>query len=149
MDSQEVLEQYRDQTILITGGAGCIGSNMVRMLLQIESEKAIVLDDHSSIYPWNLLKHLRLQVVEDGILDEEKLKQVFYHMPNRVVHLAAHLANRNSIDHPETDLMVNGLVFCGHAQRTCEECNRPQSITQSLYPDIGTGGQGQVSSCDS
>jgi nucleoside-diphosphate-sugar epimerase len=47
--------------------------------------------------------------VEGSILDEVELKRVFFEGPDLVYHLAALFANQNSIDHPETDLMVNGL----------------------------------------
>lgn len=109
MVSDRTLQHYRNRTILITGGAGCIGSNMVRSLLDADPRKLIVLDDFSSSFPWNLPRHPLLEVVEGSILDEQKLKQVFYNKPDFVIHLAAHFANQNSIDHPETDLMVNGL----------------------------------------
>ena len=33
----------------------------------------------------------------------------FSNNPEIVFHLAAHFANQNSVDHPETDLQVNGL----------------------------------------
>ena len=47
--------------------------------------------------------------VEGSILDEVELKRVFFEGPDLVFHLAALFANQNSIDHPETDLLVNGL----------------------------------------
>ncbi|NHI82915.1 MAG: NAD-dependent epimerase/dehydratase family protein [Candidatus Thorarchaeota archaeon] len=109
MDSGQVLSHYNDKKILITGGAGCIGSNLVRTLLSVDPAKITVLDDFSASFPWNLPKHPLLQVIEGSVLDEQKLKQVFYENPDFVIHLAAHFANQNSIDHPETDLMVNGL----------------------------------------
>src|SRR5271157_2224802 len=37
------------------------------------------------------------------------MKRAFSYKPNYVFHLAAHFANQNSVDHPEEDLMVNGL----------------------------------------
>jgi len=37
------------------------------------------------------------------------LKRVFKEKPDYVFHLAAHFANQNSVDNPETDLMVNGM----------------------------------------
>ncbi len=37
------------------------------------------------------------------------LKRAFSEKPDYVFHLAALFANQNSIDHPETDLMVNGM----------------------------------------
>jgi len=109
MRSDAITKEYDGLTILITGGAGCIGSNLVRNLLQEEPRHIIVLDDFSSSYPWNLPKDPRLTVIDGSILDEQKLKEVFHRRPDYVVHLAAHFANQNSIDHPEDDLMVNGL----------------------------------------
>jgi nucleoside-diphosphate-sugar epimerase len=44
--------------------------------------------------------------VEGSILDEVELKRVFFEGPEVVFHLAALFANQNSIDHPETDLLV-------------------------------------------
>ena len=41
-------ENYKDQTILITGGAGAIGSNLVRKLAEAGAEKVIILDDNTS-----------------------------------------------------------------------------------------------------
>ena len=109
MDSSKVLDHYNGKTILITGGAGCIGSNLIQALLPAKPKRIVVLDDFSSSYPWNLPKHDILEIVEGSILEEQKLKQVFKQRPEYVFHLAAHFANQNSIDHPEADLMVNGL----------------------------------------
>ena len=109
MNFDEVLNEYKNRTILITGGAGCIGSSLVRVLLPIGNAQIVVLDDFSSSYRWNLPRHALLEVVDGSILDEQKLKQVFYKKPDYIFHLASHFANQNSIDHPETDLMANGL----------------------------------------
>jgi nucleoside-diphosphate-sugar epimerase len=109
LTSDEVLSQYEGKTILITGGAGCIGTNIVLALIRAQASKVVVLDDFSASYPWNLPKHPNLQVIVGSVLDDQRLKQSFYESPDFVFHLAAHFANQNSIDHPETDLMVNGL----------------------------------------
>ncbi len=37
------------------------------------------------------------------------MKRAFSFKPHYVFHLAAHFANQNSVNHPETDLMVNAL----------------------------------------
>ena len=47
--------------------------------------------------------------VEGDVLDEIKLKRVFFERPRVVYHLAAFFANQNSVDHPERDLLVNGM----------------------------------------
>ena len=48
------LEIYKKQTILITGGAGAIGSNLARKLAESGAEKVIILDDLSASYEWNI-----------------------------------------------------------------------------------------------
>ncbi len=47
--------------------------------------------------------------IEGSVLDDEILKRVFSIKLDFVFHLAAHFANQNSVDNPETDLEVNGL----------------------------------------
>jgi nucleoside-diphosphate-sugar epimerase len=109
MNSEEVLSHYTGKRILITGGAGCIGSNLTRALLKAESERIIIIDDLSASFEWNIPKHQKVVFIHGSILDEEKMKRVFSYKPHYVFHLAAHFANQNSVDHPETDLLVNGL----------------------------------------
>ena len=103
LESKEVLEHYAGKRVLITGGAGCIGSNLVKTLLKAEPEKIVVIDDLSSSYEWNLPEDARATLVKGSILDEEKMKSAFGSRPRFVFHLAAHFANQNSVDHPETD----------------------------------------------
>ena len=52
---------------------------------------------------------IEIRTIEGDIRDDEVLKRVFKQSPDIVFHLAAHFANQNSVDMPETDLMVNGL----------------------------------------
>jgi len=109
MNLEEVLSHYTGKRILITGGAGCIGSNLTKALLKAEPEKIIIIDDLSASFEWNIPKHQKVIFIHGSILDEEKMKRAFSYKPHYVFHLAAHFANQNSVDHPETDLLVNGL----------------------------------------
>jgi len=109
MKFKNLLQNYAGKRVLITGGAGCIGSNLIRALVRGNVEKVTVLDDFSSAPRWNLPNHPEVTLVNGSILCEENLKRVFSEKPQYVFHLAAHFANQNSVDHPETDLMVNGL----------------------------------------
>jgi nucleoside-diphosphate-sugar epimerase len=109
MKFEDVLSSYANKRILITGGAGCIGSNLIRALLQADPEKIVVVDDLSAAYKWNLPKDAKVLFTCGSILDKEKMKRAFSFKPHFVFHLAAHFANQNSLDHPETDLLVNGL----------------------------------------
>jgi nucleoside-diphosphate-sugar epimerase len=107
--SEELLQHYYNKRILVTGGSGAIGSNLVRALLASEPERVIVIDDLSSGFKWLLPEDPKLVFVQGSILDEEKLRYAFSFKPHIVFHLAAHFANQNSVEHPETDLMVNCL----------------------------------------
>ncbi len=103
------LSEYNGKTILITGGAGCIGTNLCRKLAELNAKRVIILDDLSSSYEWNIPTANNIEFVKGSILDDEMLKRLFREKPDYVFHLAAHFANQNSVDNPEIDLMVNGM----------------------------------------
>ncbi|MFC2010281.1 NAD-dependent epimerase/dehydratase family protein [Chloroflexota bacterium] len=100
---------YRGKKVLITGGAGCIGSNLTKALIEAEAAKIIVLDDLSAAEKWNIPVAPSVDFIEGSIVDEKMLEKAFAEKLDYVFHLAAHFANQNSVDHPEPDLMVNGL----------------------------------------
>ena len=104
------LSQYfKGKKVLVSGGAGAIGSNLTKELAHLDAKMVIVLDDLSSAQRWNIPSLPNVLFVEGSILDEVKLKRIFFEKPDYVFHLAAFFANQNSVDHPESDLMVNGL----------------------------------------
>jgi len=100
-------EQYQDKTVLVTGGAGCVGSNLSRKLGEIGA-RVIILDNLSSAYEWNIPQLDNVEFIKGDILDDASLKRAFKEDPDYVFHLAAHFANQNSVDNPEKDLLVNG-----------------------------------------
>jgi UDP-glucose 4-epimerase len=107
--NKKVLDAFNGKTVLVTGGAGAIGSNLVRTLCNLETKKIIIIDDLSSSYKWNIPKNPKIAFIEGSVLADGKLKLAFKDKPQIVYHLAAHFANQNSVDNPETDLMVNGM----------------------------------------
>jgi nucleoside-diphosphate-sugar epimerase len=106
---KDYLSEYEGKNILVTGGAGCIGSNLCRKLAGLNANKVVILDDLSSAYEWNIPAAKNVEFVKGSVLDDEILKRVFRGRLDYVFHLAAHFANQNSVDNPETDLMVNGM----------------------------------------
>jgi UDP-glucose 4-epimerase len=107
--NKKVNDTFSGKTVLVTGGAGAIGSNLVKTLSSLETKKIIIIDDLSSSFEWNIPKNPKVTFIKGNILDDEKLKWAFKEKPQIVYHLAAHFANQNSVDNPETDLMVNGM----------------------------------------
>ena len=103
------LKIYKDQTILITGGAGAIGCNLTSKLAEAGAEKVIVLDDLSASYEWNIPNLPNVLFVKGSITNDIDLKRVFHEKPSYIFHLAAFFANQNSVDYPEKDLLVSQL----------------------------------------
>ena len=103
------LNLYKGKKILVTGGAGAIGSRLTRNLLDLGAT-VIVLDDLSSGYEWNLpVDADNLLFIKGDVANEIDIKRVFNEKPDIVFHLAAFFANQNSIDYPEKDLRTNGF----------------------------------------
>ncbi len=107
--NKKVLEAFNEKIVLVTGGAGSIGSILVKTLSNLETKKIVIIDDLSSSYEWNIPASPKVAFIKGNILDDEKLRWAFKEKPQIVYHLAAHFANQNSVDNPETDLMVNGM----------------------------------------
>ncbi len=105
----ECYEGFTGKTVLVTGGAGAVGGNLVRTLNALDTKKIIILDNLSSSYTWNIPKSPKIQFIHGDILNDENLKWAFREKPQIIYHLAAHFANQNSVDSPEKDLLVNGL----------------------------------------
>ncbi len=94
-----------NKRILITGGAGAIGNNLIRKI--IDNNLVIVIDDLSSGSFENLPIHENLIFEKGSITNEDALMRCFDKNPNIIIHLAALFANQNSVDHPLLDLEVN------------------------------------------
>ncbi len=109
------------KTILITGAAGFIGSNLVKRILQDEKDITIVgIDNMNDYYDVNLkytrLKELqsdvRFKMIEGNIADKELMMSVFeQEKPAIVVNLAAQAGVRYSIENPDAYIESNLIGF--------------------------------------
>jgi len=106
---EEVENHYRDKVVLVTGGAGAIGSNLVGALGELGAKMVVVLDDLRASEEWNVPSLPNVMFIKGDVSDDVALKRVFNEEPQIVFHLAAFFANQNSIDYPEEDLKTNGF----------------------------------------
>ena len=115
--SNEIKEYYYGRNILVTGGAGAIGSNLVTALSKLVGDDGmiIVLDNLSAIKgdePIDLPPLPNMMFVNGDVRNDIDLKRVFRERPTIVYHLAAFFANQNSVDYPETsaDVDIHGMI---------------------------------------
>lgn len=90
---------------LVTGGAGFIGSNIVERLIEM-GHQPIILDNLTSGYRQNLTSGVPF--IEGDVRDGETVSRAAKGC-DVILHLAASVGNKRSIDHPLEDAAINVL----------------------------------------
>ena len=98
--------EKKSETVLVTGGAGFIGSHIVDGLVDL-GHQVVVLDDLSSGRRENVNPAARLEVLD--IRSEDAAALVCSLRPDAVYHLAAQMDVRRSTEDPAYDASVNIL----------------------------------------
>ena len=100
------MSEFSKTRVLVTGGNGAIGCNLVKKLLNYDA-KVTILDDFSQSKQGNLCSNKNLQIIKGDITNSKVLKKTFSHNYQYVFHLAARFANEMSVRDPYEDLRVN------------------------------------------
>lgn len=101
--------------VLVTGGAGFIGSHIVDRLVQ-EGHEVVVVDNLSTGKRRNLNRAARFYKTD---IQSWRLERVFRNeRPNVVMHLAAQMDVRKSVEDPVFDAQVNVLGTLNILQQT-------------------------------
>lgn len=114
LDQDQLAQEFNNKTILVTGAAGSIGSEIVRQLAEYNPAKIILLDQaESPIYNLEMellerkQKHLTESVIAD-IRNFERLENVFNTFkPSYVFHAAAYKHVPLMEDNPSEALLTN------------------------------------------
>ena len=114
------------QRVLVTGGAGFIGANIVRLLMREVVDDVVVLDNFSSGHRTNL-DGLGIRVIEGDVRDAGAVSEAMRGR-DTVFHLAASVGNARSIAHPLEDAQINVL-----GTLTVLEAARRQGVDKLVY----------------
>lgn len=113
--------ELNNKTILVTGAAGFIGSNLAKRLLnEVNNIRVIGLDNMNDYYDVNI-KHYRLNelskfnnfiFIKGNLSDKELINKIFEeYKPEVVVNLAAQAGVRYSITNPDAYIESNLIGF--------------------------------------
>lgn len=131
------------ETILVTGGAGFVGSNLCHFLID-KAFQVICLDNFDDFYSEeikqnnlsDLQNNLLFELIKGDIRDSVLLDGVFSkHKIDFVIHLAAKAGVRNSISNPKEyfDVNVNGSICLLETMKKHNVKNLVFSSSSSVY----------------
>ena len=134
------------ETILVTGGAGFIGSHLCERLLR-EKKKVVCLDNFSNFYPpqikedniKNFKNNADFSLIRGDILDTELLEKIFSKRSiSKIIHLAAIAGVRQSLANPSSyiDIDIKGTVNLLEAAKKYKIAHFIFGSSSSVY---GTG----------
>jgi UDP-glucose 4-epimerase len=124
--------------VLVTGGAGFIGSNLVKHLLA-DGHQVNALDNLSSGYRSNLELFPQVNFIEGDIRDEVAVAEATKGV-EVVFHLAASVGNKRSIDHPllDADINVMGTIKVLEAARKAGVRKIVASSSAGIFGELKT-----------
>jgi len=108
-----IIKELRNKTILVTGGAGSVGSAIVKELLNypIKQIRVIDIDEHALFRLNRSLKNNKVRYLLGDILDKERIEMAGYSV-DIIIHLAAikniEISEYNPIETVNTN--INGTI---------------------------------------
>lgn len=104
-----MIEQFQGCKILVTGGAGFVGSNLVRRLLTFAPRQIVIVDNLLSAERTNVPDDSRVTFVEGSITNDAILASLQDDL-DYVFHLSTYHGNQSSIHDPLADHENNTLT---------------------------------------
>lgn len=115
--NRSIKDYFKNKNILVTGGAGAIGSNLILTLSELIGPKGLIFClDNISTNKISLALDFpncdNVLFIKGDVRNDEDLKRAFRENINIVFHLAAFFANQNSVDYPESSANTDiiGLI---------------------------------------
>jgi len=125
-------EAFKNQVFLVVGGAGFVGSNLLKAVLKSDPGEIIVVDNLLSSERANIPRSDRIAFVEGTITDDAVLEQLHDNI-DYVFHLATYHGNQSSICDPLADHQNNTLTTL----KLYERIKTFKSIKKVVYASAG------------
>lgn len=96
------MSTFQNQRILVVGGAGFVGSNLVKMLLSEQPQEIIIVDNLLSAERGNVPTSPKVTFIQGSITDDNILTQLQDNL-DYIFHLSTYHGNQSSIHDPLAD----------------------------------------------
>ncbi|MBL8590355.1 MAG: NAD-dependent epimerase/dehydratase family protein [Methylobacteriaceae bacterium] len=125
-------DSFAGQNILVVGGAGFVGSNLVRMILRDKPRKLTIVDNFLSADPVNVPDDSAVKLVAGSITSERVLRELDEDL-DYAYHLACFHGNQSSIHDPLMDHQNNTLTTL----KLFERLRSIRSLRKVVYAAAG------------
>jgi nucleoside-diphosphate-sugar epimerase len=126
------MEDFKGQNIFIVGGAGFVGSNLARLLLQSEPKRLVLIDNLLSAERSNVPDHPAVEFIQGSITDDAILAGLEDEF-DFAFHLATFHGNQNSMHDPMADHENNTLTTL----KLFERISRFKRLRKVVYASAG------------
>ena len=131
--NQNLVQRFYNEKMLVVGGAGFVGSNLVKILLTNNPQVEIVIVDNLlSAEKSNIPADCRLSFIEGSIADDKIISKITDEF-QYIFHLATYHGNQSSIHDPIADHENNTLTTL----KLLQHVHRFRKIKKIVYSSAG------------
>lgn len=125
-------DTFANQNVLVVGGAGFVGSNLVKLILEDQPRKLTIVDNFLSADPVNVPAHPAVKLVSGSITNDRILSEIDGDL-DYAYHLACFHGNQSSIHDPIQDHDNNTLT----SLKLFERLKDIKSLKKVVYSAAG------------
>ena len=125
-------DNFENKAILVVGGAGFVGSNLVLKLLEMEPHEILIVDNLLSSEASNVPESPKVRFIQGSITDDAILRSLPENL-DYAFHLACYHGNQSSIANPLADHENNTLT----SLKLFERLKDMKSLQKVVYAAAG------------
>lgn len=125
-------ESFEGKNVLVVGGAGFVGSNLVRLILKQGPRKLTIVDNFLSADPVNVPDHPAVKLVSGPVTNDRILRELDGDL-DYAYHLACYHGNQSSIHDPLADHENNNIT----SLKLFERLKDIKSLKKVVYAAAG------------